>query len=262
MEPTAYTGSTLWHELEVNRIRLGQPFAWLAKGWRDQRAAGIYSLRYGAAIVLVSGLITWLVWRTDSLFLLPFLVGGFFIVAPPLGIGLYLMSAHLERGEPLSGCSAYQAWKLNQSQVSMVSAGFIMLMNFWFAASVGLFALLYEGHSPPLDNFFSHVFLSDAGLKFALASLVVGFLLAWCAYAISVITVPMLVDRQVDGFTAIRFSIRSVLHNMPAMMLWAGLIVLIVGLGMATFYLGLIIALPLIGHASWHAYRDLVPAGD
>lgn len=261
MEATAYTGSTRWDELEVNRISLGQPFKWLARGWRDIRSAGIYSLRYGVAFVVVSALLTWWVWRTDSLYMLPFLVGGFFIVAPPLGIGLYLMSAHLERGEPISGCSAYQAWKLNQSQVSMVSAGFIMLMNFWFAASVGLFALLYEGSSPSLDNFFSRVFLSDAGFKFALASLVVGFLLAWCAYAISVITVPMLVDRQVDGFTAIRFSIKSVLGNMPAMMLWAGLIVLIVGLGIATFYIGLVIALPVIGHASWHAYRDLVPAG-
>ncbi len=260
MEATAYTGSTRWDELKVNRIPLAQPLQWLAKGWRDMTAAGIYSLRYGAAIVVISGLITWLVWSTDSLFLLPFLVAGFFIVAPPLGIGLYLMSAHLERGEPLSGCSAYQAWKLNQSQVSLVSTGFTILLNIWFAANVALFALLYEGSSPSFDNFFVKVYLSDAGLKFALASVAVGFLFAWCAYAISVITVPMLIDRQVDGFTAIRFSIKSVLGNMPAMMLWAGLIVVIVGLGMATFYLGLVIALPLIGHASWHAYRDLVPS--
>ena len=262
MEATSYTGSTRWDELEVNRIPLGQPFKWLAKGWRDIGAAGIYSLRYGAAIVVISGLISWLTWSTDNLFLLPFLVAGFFIVAPPLGIGLYLMSAHLERGEPLSGCSAYQAWKLNQSQVSMVSTGFTILMNIWLVANVALFALLYEGSSPSFDNFFTKVFLSEAGLKFALASLVVGFLIAWCAFAISVITVPMLIDRKVDGFTAIRFSIKSVLGNMPAMMLWAGLIVFIVGLGIATFYLGLVIALPLIGHASWHAYRDLVPAGE
>jgi uncharacterized membrane protein len=262
MEATVYTGSTRWDELEVNRIPLGQPFKWLAKGWRDIGSAGIYSLRYGAAFVVISGLITWLVWSTDSLFLLPFLIAGFFIVAPPLGIGLYLMSAHLERGEPLAGCSAYQAWKLNQSQVSMVSTGFIILVNIWLVANVALFTLLYEGSSPSLDNFFTRVFLSEAGFKFALASLLVGFLIAWCAFAISVITVPMLIDRQVDGFTAIRFSIKSVLGNMPAMMLWAGLIVLIVGLGIATFYLGLIIALPLIGHASWHAYRDLVPTGE
>lgn len=262
MEPTAYTGSTRWDELEVNRIPFGQPFTWLAKGWRDIRMAGIYSLRYGAAIVVLSGLITWLVWSTDSLFLLPFLIAGFFIVAPPLGIGLYLMSAHLECGEPLSGCSAYQAWKLNQSQVSMVSTGFTILLNIWLVANVALFAVLYEGSSPSFDNFFVKVFLSEAGLKFALASLVVGFLIAWAAFAISVVTVPMLIDRKVDGFTAIRFSIKSVLGNMPAMMLWAALIVFIVGLGLATFYLGLVIALPLIAHASWHAYRDLVPNGN
>lgn len=261
MEPIAYTGSTRWDELEVNRIPLSQPLVWLAKGWRDMGSAGIYSLRYGAGIVVISGLITWLVWSTDSLFLLPFLVAGFFLVAPPLGIGLYLMSAHLERGEPLSGCSAYRAWKLNQSQVSMVSTGFTILLNIWLVANVGLFALLYEGSSPSLDNFFTKVFLSEEGIKFTLASLVVGFLVAWCAYAISVVTVPMLIDRQVDGFTAIRYSIKSVLGNMAAMMLWAGLIVFIVGIGIATFYLGLVLALPLIGHASWHAYRDLVPAG-
>ncbi|MEW6676283.1 MAG: DUF2189 domain-containing protein [Pseudomonadota bacterium] len=260
MEATDYTGSTRWEDLTVNRIPPGQPFTWLAKGWRDLRAAGIYSLRYGAAIVVVSGLITWLVWSTDTLFLLPFLVAGFFLVAPPLGIGLYLMSAHLERGEPLAGCSAYQAWKRNQSQVAMVSTGFTILLNFWLVANVALFALLYEGSYPSFDTFFAKVFFSEAGLKFSLASLVVGFVIAWSAFAISVITVPMLIDRKVDGFTAIRFSIKSVLGNLPAMMLWAGLIVVIVGLGLATFYLGLILALPLIGHASWHAYRDLVPA--
>jgi uncharacterized membrane protein len=261
MQTTAYTGSTRWHELEVNRIPLGQPLKWLAQGWRDIQRAGFYSLRYGAAFVVISGLISLLVWSTGSGFLLPFLIAGFFIVAPPLGIGLYQMSAHLERDEPLAACSAYEAWKLNQSQIAMVSSGFIIIMNVWLAANFGLFALLYEGISPPLENFFRDVFLSDAGAKFALASLAFGFLMAWCAYAISVITVPMLIDREVDGFTAIRFSIKSVLRNMPAMMLWAGLIVLIVGLGIVTLYIGLVVALPLIGHASWHAYRDLVPAG-
>jgi len=93
-----------------------------------------------------------------------------------------------------------------------------------------------------------------------MASIIVGFFFAWCAYTISAITVPMLIDRKVDGFTAIRFSIKAVLKNMPAMMLWAFLMVLIVGLGLITYYVGLIVALPLIGHGSWHAYRSLVPS--
>jgi len=259
METAAYTGSTRWHELEVNRIPLARPLQWLAKGWQDLRSTGGKSLRYGAAIVLISGLITGLAFGTGNGFLLPFLIAGFFLVAPPLGIGLYQMSAHLERGEPLAACNAFEAWKCNQSQIAMVSAGFIIIMNVWIAANFALFALLYEGISPPLENFVRNAFFSEAGAKFAMASLALGFVMAWCTYAISVITVPALIDREMDGFTAIRFSIRSVLRNMLPMTLWAALIVLIVGIGLLTFYVGLIVALPLIGHATWHAYRDLVP---
>lgn len=259
METTAYTGSTRWHELVVNHIGLSQPFQWLAQGWQDIRDAGRYSLRYGGGIVLISGLLTLALVATGNLFLLPFLIAGFFLIAPAIGIGLYQMSAHLERGEPLQTCNALEAFKSNQSQISIVTAGFFIIMQLWMASNFVLFALLYAGVSPPLENFFSNVFLSEQGRVFAMASVLVGFALAWCAFAISAVAVPMLIDRKVDGFTAVRFSIKSVLQNMPAMTLWAALIVLIVGAGLMLFYVGLIIALPLIGHASWHAYRDLVP---
>lgn len=260
METKAYTGSTLWHELVVNKIGLTEPFEWLSKGWRDMRAAGRYSLAYGAAIVLLSGLMTLSLVVTDNLFLLPFLVSGFFLIAPAVGIGLYQMSAHLERGEPLKTCNALEAWKKNQAHISIVTAGLFIILQLWIAMNFVLFSLLYSGISPPLDNFFGSLFLSEQGRYFAIASVAIGFFFAWCAYAISAVTVPMLLDRKVDGFTAIRFSIKAVLQNMPAMMLWALLIVLIVGLGMMLFYVGLLIALPLIGHGTWHAYRALVPA--
>lgn len=260
METTAYTGSTLWPELVVNKIELTQPFEWLSRGWKDMREAGRYSLMYGVGIVLISVLLTVTLLATDSMFLLPFLVAGFFLIAPFLGIGLYQMSAHLERGEPLKNCNALEAWKSNHTQISMITAGFLIMMQLWIASNYVLFSLLYEGISPPLDNFFNNVFLSEKGRTFAIASAMVGFFFAWCAYMISVITVPILIDRKIDGFTAIRLSIKAVLSNMPAMMLWAFLIVLITGLGLITYYIGLIVALPLIGHASWHAYRSLVPS--
>jgi uncharacterized membrane protein len=260
METTAYTGSTLWHELGVNKIGLTEPFKWLSKGWQDMRGAGRYSFRYGSAIVLLSGLLTLGLLGTGNLFLLPFLIAGFYLIAPAIGIGLYQMSAHLERGEPLKTCNALEAWKRNQAQISMVIAGFFIIMQLWIGMNFVLFALLYEGISPPLDNFFSSIFLSEQGRSFAIASFSLGFVLAWCAYTISVLSVQMLIDRDVDGFTAIRFSIRAVLRNMPAMMLWAFLIVTIVGFGLISFYIGLVFALPLLGHASWHAYRALVPS--
>jgi uncharacterized membrane protein len=106
------------------------------------------------------------------------------------------------------------------------------------------------------------VFLSGQNNIFAFASVGVGFLLAWVAYAISAISVPMLMDRDVDGFTAIRTSVKAVFENWPAMTLWAVLIVMLIGVGLLTFYVGLFIAMPLVGHATWHAYRDIVPSED
>jgi len=262
METTAYTGSTRWDELVVNRVSYTRPWVWISKGWKDMRQAGVYSLRYGAGIVLISGLLTLAMAATGSLFLVPFLAAGFFLVAPAIGLGLYQMSAHVEKGEPLKTCNALEAWKRNQSQISILSAAFLIIMQLWIASNYVLFALLYSGISPPLDNFFSNAFLSEEGRVFAFASIAVGFIFAWCAFAISAVSVPMLMDRKVDGFTAVRISVKAVLRNMPAMMLWAALIVLIVGLGLITFYVGLIVALPLVGHATWHAYRDLVPSAE
>ncbi len=262
MESTAYTGSTRWPDLVVNKISFTEPITWLSMGWKDMRNAGWYSFRYAAIIVLISGLLTLGLVVTDNLFLLTFLICGFFLVAPSIGIGLYQMSAHLERGEPLKACSALEALKSNQEQISLVSGGFFIIMQLWIAVNFVLFALLYTGISPPLENIFSKLFFSEEGRVFAIASVTVGFFFAWCAYAISVVTVPMLLDRKVDGFTAIRISIKAVLQNMPAMMLWAFLIVVIVGLGLLTFYVGLLVALPLIGHGTWHAYRALVPSSE
>lgn len=259
METVAYTGSTRWNELVVNKIGFTAPLDWLSKGFADMRAAGGYSLRYGLAIVVISGLLTLGVLATGNHFLLPFLIAGFFLVAPVVGIGLYQMSAHLERGEPLKSCNALEALRQNQGQIAMVIGGFMIILQLWIASNFVLFSLLYAGISPPLDNFFTKLFLSEEGRLFSIGSVAVGFIFAWCAFAISVVTIPMLIDRKVDGFTAIRHSVKSVLSNMPALMLWAFLIVVFIGLGLVTFYIGLLIALPLIGHATWHAYRALVP---
>ncbi|MES9947072.1 MAG: DUF2189 domain-containing protein, partial [Candidatus Thiodiazotropha sp.] len=125
METTVNTRSTRWPDLVVNKIKLTEPFEWLTKGWKDMRDAGRYSLMYGLGIVLISGLLTFALFATDNLFLLPFLVAAFFLIAPFLGIGLYQMSAHLERGESLKTCNALEAWKSNHTQISMITVGFL-----------------------------------------------------------------------------------------------------------------------------------------
>ena len=262
METTKYKGSTSWPDLVVNKIGFTDPLNWLSKGWKDMLNAGFYSFRYSLAIVVFSGLLTYGCIATGNLFLFAFLLSGFFMVAPVIGIGYYQISAFLENDEPLNGCNALIALKQNQGQISLVTAGFMIILNLWISLNFTLFALLYQGISPPLDGLLSKLFLSEEGRYFAIASVATGFIFALFAFMISVVTVPMLINRQVDGFTAIRMSMKSVLNNFPAMMFWAALIVLTVGLGIMTFYVGLLVALPLIGHSSWHAYKALVPTSE
>lgn len=245
--------------IRVNYITLAQPWEWLRKGWQDIQQARRYSLTYGAVVVLISTLMTWALVSEGYVFIVPFLTAGFYLLAPVVGLGLYQMSAHLERGESLRFCSALEAWRSNQGQLSIITAGLIIIMQFWMLANFVLFALLYTNLHPPLDSFFSVVFLSGENNTFVLASVLVGFALAGLAYAISAISVPMLVDRKIDGFTAIRTSVKAVTTNKLPMALWAATIVAVIGLGFLTFFVGLVIAMPLLGHATWHAYRDLVP---
>jgi uncharacterized membrane protein len=103
------------------------------------------------------------------------------------------------------------------------------------------------------------VFLSGDSPVFVFSGIVVGAAIAAFTYAISAITVPMLMDRDTDVMTAMRTSVEAVRVNWQAMTLWACLIVMFVGVGIVTFYIGLLVAMPLVGHATWHAYRDLVP---
>lgn len=245
--------------LRVNRIDFTHPWQWLGKGLADIRAAPGYSLTYGAGIVLIGAVMTLLMALGHLIFLVPFLMAGFFLLAPLLAIGLYQMSDNLERGEPLKTCQALDAFKRNQSQLGITTGFLIMLMQAWVLASVFLFIMLFTDPFPSLDNFVQVVFLSGQYNLILLALIVVGAGFAVCAFCISAITVPMLIDRPVDAFTAMRTSVRVVTANWGPMLLWAALIVCIVGVGLLTFYVGLFIAVPLVGHATWHAYRDLVP---
>jgi len=260
MEQTAVAEAPRQDDIVVNHVTLDRPWEWLEKGWKDMVQARKYSLTYGAVIVLISGLITLGLMSEGLFFIVPFLAAGFYLLAPIIGLGLYQMSSHLEKGEPLQFCQALEAWRRNQGQLGVITAGLLIIMQLWMMSNFVLFALLYTGMHPPLEHFFSKVFLSGENNAFAFASLTVGFVLAWVAYAISAVSVPMLMDRKVDGFTAIRTSVRAVTENWPAMTLWAALIVFFIGIGILTFYVGLFIALPLVGHATWHAYRDLVPS--
>jgi len=132
-----------------------------------------------------------------------------------------------------------------------------VIMLVWARASLVTFALFFSSGMPTLKNFFGQVVSADH-VDFLITYFAVGSVFASIAFAISVVSVPMMLDRGTDTIVAALTSVRALFANIGPLMLWAALIVLIVGLGFATLFVGLVIAVPLIGHATWHAYQALV----
>lgn len=245
----------------VNEITLDHPWDWLARGWWDLTRAPRFSLAYGAVFVIVSYVLTLGLIYEQVFFVIPPLAAGFFLGAPLLGIGLYQISDTLERGEEVRFCNALKAWKRNEVHLSAMALILVLVMLAWMLTALLVFALLYHQPAPTFENFIPVVFLSGESPLFLFGGIVAGALIAGFTFTISAITVPMLMDRQVDVLTAIQTSVQAVRTNWQAMALWACLIVMFVGIGLATFYIGLLVTMPLVGHATWHAYRDLVPRG-
>lgn len=244
----------------VNEITLDHPWQWLADGWKDLRQAPQFSLTYGIVYVVVSYLLTLGLIYGHLFFVIPPLAAGFFLVAPLLGIALYRVSASLEKGEEIRFCQAWRAWKQNEVQLSAMALTLLMVTLVWMLAAILVFALFYDRPIPSWENFIPQVFLSGKSPLFLFTGIAVGGLIAAFTFSISVVTVPMLMDRNVNLLTAMRTSLEATRKNWSPMLLWASLIVMFVGVGIFTFYLGLLVTMPLVGHATWHAYRDLIPS--
>jgi uncharacterized membrane protein len=243
---------------KINKITLDHPWQWLADGWKDLTRAPRFSLSYGAVFAVVSILLTLGLFNEQLFFVIPPLAAGFFLVAPLLGIGLYKISDSLEHGEKVQFCQALRAWKRNEVHLAGMGVTLLLILIAWMLAANLVFALLFHRPVPTWENFIPEVFLSGNSPLFLLSGIGVGALIAAFTFSITVVSVPMLMDRKVDLMTAMQTSVQAVRTNWQAMTLWACLIVMFVGIGLVTFYIGLIVAMPLVGHATWHAYRDLV----
>lgn len=242
--------------LTVRKISDDRPWQWLQAGWQDLTRAPRVSLAYGAAVTAASWLLAIILQESDWLYLLLPLAGGFLLIAPFVAVGLYETSRRLESGEPLSLRIALLAWR---RPVQVASFGVLLLvLHFaWMRVALLWFVLYFHNGTPPLDQL--PLYLLDArNLPFLVIGTLMGAGFALLTFALSVVSLPLLVDRDIDVISAALASIRSVIANPKAMLLWAGLIVLFTAVGIATFFFGLALLFPLVGHASWHAYKDLV----
>lgn len=245
-------------ELPVNLITVDQPWRWLLRGWQDFQRAGAISLAFGIAIALVSALLVFGLWQSD---LRPYsfpLAAGFFFLAPLLAVAFYDISRRLEQGLPLNIVDVALSWKPRAGQLFTMGLLMMFLHLAWERIAMLIYAGFFGSSATSWEQFVDVVLFSTKGLPFLIVGTLSGGVLAVAAFSISVVAFPMLLDRDCGTLRAITTSVCATLVNGRVLIGWAALIVLFTVAGIATFCLGLIVTMPLIGHASWHAYRDLV----
>jgi len=242
--------------LRVRRVAPNAAFRWLAKGWDDMWRVPSIGLSYGVVAAGAGALLLWL--SRDYTHLAPALASGFVLVAPALAINLYALSRRLERGEPIDSVHLFDDWRGNRGSIGLFGLGLAFVLLAWERISAILFALFYGGEVPDLARFASEVWLSGSYLELAAAYLLVGAALAAIVFCLSVVSLPLMLDRAVDPVTAAITSIEAVRANPLGMLLWAASIAILTAIGFATLMAGLIVIFPLLAYASWHCYRDVV----
>jgi uncharacterized membrane protein len=239
----------------VRRLSAAAPLGWLARGWRDFRAHPVPSAFYGACFAAMG----WLIAFTfrNAYEYVSALVTGFFLVGPFLAIGLYDLSRRRERGLPAWLAPTLDAWAPNVGAIGMFALVLGVILLVWARASLIVFALFYTGEMPSVAGFLGQMLAPD-NLEFLFAYFCVGGFFATLVFAISVVSVPMMLDRNTDGVVAVLTSLRAFSANVAAMAVWGAIIIALTAAGFALAFVGLVVTVPVIGHATWHAYRALV----
>lgn len=242
---------------EPRRVPFDAPWNWLAAGWRDLWRAPQVSLAYGLAAALgAGGLVLGLV-RFEAVSLFLALAGGFLLIGPLLAVGLYEASRRHARGQSVELRDIAGAWRSAHGQLGFFGAILLFVFLVWLQLAFLLLMLFLGGVAlPPPSRFMTELLFTPHGLGLLIVGTLIGAMLAALVFAISALAVPMLLLHEIDAVTAARASLAAVVRNPKPMALWAGLIVVIVAAGFATLLAGLVIAFPLLGHASWHAYVD------
>ena len=233
-------------------------FSWLAAGWRDLWTHPGPSLAYGIAVFAVSLAIVWSLFAFKLDYILFPALAGFMVVGPLVAIGLYQKSRAIEQGEPVRLADMLMVDARSGGQVLFTGAILCLLMLLWMRAAVIIYALFFGLRPfPGLDHIAGMLFTTPTGWAMLLVGSVVGGLFAAFSFAISTFSVPMLLDRRTDAFTAMGTSISLVWNNKPVMLTWGLIVLVLFMLGVATGLVGLIVAFPLLGHATWHSYRAI-----
>lgn len=233
-----------------NTISFRSPFNWLKLGWQDIKAAPGPSLTYGTLMLVFSYIISFIALEFGSFYMLMSLLSGFIFLGPILAIGLYSISCQIQIGlKPVLGYCIREG-KRHLSNEAFFAILLLIVLLVWARATSIIHVFFPMESDPNWDDLILFLIIIGG----------VGTIFAAFIFCLSAFSLPMIMDRKVDMITAAISSFNAVLNNKAVMLLWAFLIVLSVAISLITGLLGLVIMLPLIGHATWHGYQETIDA--
>lgn len=245
----------------INKVTAADITASLRAGLSDFRARPVMSGFFGLFYAAFGLFVVWcLLWLGKVWMILPAAV-GFPLIAPFAAAGLYEMSRRLEKNENF-GWSDILTVTANQRKREMGWMAFVTLFIFWvwmYQFRTVMVIVLQNTSFSDFDGFLSIVLFTPEGWTFLAIGTCIGALLSAVLFTVTVIAMPMLLDRETDFVTAMLTSIRLVSENPVVMLTWAAIISVTILLSLVPAFLGLIFTLPILGHTTWHLYRRALP---
>lgn len=244
------------HKPEVLDLDLGDLAAALRAGWSDFRRAPLFGLFFAAVYVAGGWLIVYALTATGQIWWTLPAAAGFPILGPFIACGLYEVSRRLETGEPLTWSAVLGVIALQKDrQIPSIAAVVVVFFLFWNFLAHMIFALFLGLQAMTNISSSFDVFLTMNGLTMLLIGTIVGAVFSGVLFSLTVVSLPLLLDKEIDFVTAMITSVAVVLNNPKTMLVWGVLIASLLFVSIALGFLGLLVTLPLLGHATWHLYR-------
>ncbi|WP_140848888.1 DUF2189 domain-containing protein [Paracoccus sp. FO-3] len=235
-----------------------EAFAWLSAGWRDFRNGIGQSLAYGIFLVLLSYAILWALGSFGLLYLALPTISGFLIVGPFLAIGLYEKSRALEQDERVSLARMLSVPDVSLGQLAFAGLMLGMLVLFWIRTADLLYALFFGlAPFPGAQEALINVLTTPRGWMLIVVGGAVGGLFAAFAFALSLLSIPMILAERRDALTALGLSFAMTVRNVPVALTWGAIVASGVALSVLTGLVALAVVFPVLGHGTWHAYRAI-----
>jgi uncharacterized membrane protein len=243
--------------VEIRQVPVFRPLAWLHLGWLDMRKHWAASLGHGALIMALGW--TLLVICGTHPYFIAAAISGFLLVGPIMSAGLYEMSRRYSLGQSANFDESLEGFARNTAGLFEFGVILAICAVVWFAISALLLGTVFHIPAPDMRETLYRGFLDTVNRSQVLAYITIGAVLATAVFAVSVIAVPLIIDRHTSASQGMRASVHAVLRNIPAMIVWSALIVILIVIGyLVPLLVGLLLVTPLLGHSTWYAYKDMI----